>query len=142
MNLVHDLSPYSPFTEAALHVRHGWERHHHGFLLFVENIDSTRSDERRHLRVPEHRYVCNHTSTYLLIFRLSSCMEPSVCREKEAASAHKSFHSYMGDHISLLSAFRAFLAVSELKRASWCRRNFISYKALRHADQIKQQLLV
>lgn len=65
-----------------------------------------------------------------------------MCRAKEAASAHKAFHSQLGDHVALLAAFRAYLNVSPAKRVSWCRRHFINHTAMRHADRIKQQLMV
>lgn len=37
---------------------------------------------------------------------------------------------------------RAFEAVPAKKRTAWCRRHFVSFKALRNAERVQEQLQV
>jgi len=59
-------------------------------------------------------------------------------RDEEAEEMHKLFHHAKGDHISYLKLYKAW----ELNNFSdqWCRKYFVSFRALRTAKNIKAQI--
>lgn len=66
----------------------------------------------------------------------------TVCRkQKEAAvAAHQQFHSKLGDHISGLNLYRAYIGLSKKQQPSWCQEHFVSARSLHKATDIYQQL--
>ena len=66
----------------------------------------------------------------------------TVCRKrKEAAvAAHQQFHSKLGDHISGLNLYRAYIGLSKKQQPSWCQEHFVSARSLHKATDIYQQL--
>lgn len=65
-----------------------------------------------------------------------------VCRKrKEAAiAAHQQFHSKLGDHISGLNLYRAYVGLPKKQQPSWCQEHFVSARSLHKATDIYQQL--
>ena len=65
-----------------------------------------------------------------------------ACRKrKEAAlAAHQQFHSKLGDHISGLNLYRAYIGLPKKQQLSWCQEHFVSGRALHKATEIYQQL--
>ena len=65
-----------------------------------------------------------------------------VCRKrKEAAvAAHQQFHSKLGDHISGLNLYRAYIGLPKNQQPSWCQEHFVSARSLHKAINIYQQL--
>jgi ATP-dependent RNA helicase DHX8/PRP22 len=61
-------------------------------------------------------------------------------KKEEAAEAHKHFFSQHGDHLTLLSVFRAFTGMPKPHRSRWCRGNFCNVRALQKAEDIYHQL--
>nr|XP_054770806.1 ATP-dependent RNA helicase DHX33-like [Lytechinus pictus] len=60
-----------------------------------------------------------------------------VLREK-ALAAWKKFYCSEGDHVTLLSIFRAYKAVKNKKE--WCKVNFINHRNVKHAIDVRKQL--
>jgi hypothetical protein len=83
---------------------------------------------------------CSPNSSFFASILLYERGLMRVCREQEAAAAQKEFRSKLGDHVTLLQLMRAFEAGPQKKRAAWCLRHFVSYKALRHAERVQAQL--
>jgi HrpA-like RNA helicase len=66
----------------------------------------------------------------------------AACRETAARVQHRAFQSPLGDHVTLLAAYRQYAAVAAAKRGGWCRQLYLSAKALRAAADIHAQLEV
>lgn len=66
----------------------------------------------------------------------------TVCRkQKEAAvAAHQQFHSKLGDHVSDLNLYRAYIGLPKSQQPSWCQEHFVSARSLHKATDIYQQL--
>ncbi|XP_061432593.1 ATP-dependent RNA helicase DHX33 isoform X1 [Lethenteron reissneri] len=63
---------------------------------------------------------------------------PSAERRDAAQSARNRFTSPEGDHVSLVSIYRAFRAVNGNKE--WCQENFINHRNMLTAVKIREQL--
>lgn len=62
-------------------------------------------------------------------------------KSKEAAvAAHQQFHSKLGDHISGLNLYRAYIGLPKKQQLSWCQEHFVSGRSLHKATEIYQQL--
>lgn len=59
-------------------------------------------------------------------------------RKADAATAHRKLSVYEGDHLTLLNVYRSF--VNSNKTPQFCQKYYLSYKALMHADSIREQL--
>mmetsp|Transcript_2018 Transcript_2018/g.4549 ORF Transcript_2018/g.4549 Transcript_2018/m.4549 type:complete len:719 (-) Transcript_2018:172-2328(-) len=86
---------------------------------------------------PEHR--CSNE--ILSVVAMLSVPQPFM-RPKEAAraadQAKAQFAHTEGDHLTLLNAFHAFKQAREDK--DWCYNNFLQYRSLKNADNVRQQL--
>jgi len=58
-----------------------------------------------------------------------------------ARIAHRKFEVAEGDLLTLLNVYAAFHKRPENHRKAWCGSNFLCYKALVRADQIRQQMI-
>ncbi|KAL3162549.1 hypothetical protein ABBQ32_010202 [Trebouxia sp. C0010 RCD-2024] len=61
-------------------------------------------------------------------------------RKEAAIAAHQQFHSKLGDHISGLNLYRAYIGLPKKQQLSWCQEHFVSGRSLRKATEIYQQL--
>ncbi|KAK2435642.1 RNA helicase family protein [Trifolium repens] len=59
--------------------------------------------------------------------------------QKAADEAKAGFGHIDGDHLTLLNVYHAYKQNNE--DASWCYDNFLNYKALKSADNVRQQLV-
>ncbi|WJX56320.1 RNA helicase [Trifolium repens] len=59
--------------------------------------------------------------------------------QKAADEAKARFGHIDGDHLTLLNVYHAYKQNNE--DASWCYDNFVNYKALKSADNVRQQLV-
>ncbi|KAI8849421.1 hypothetical protein BC829DRAFT_186793 [Chytridium lagenaria] len=60
-------------------------------------------------------------------------------KREEAFEAKKQFLNYdVGDHMTLLNVLKTFLAVN--CEREWCNQNFLNYRALKQAVDIRKQL--
>ncbi|KAK9838275.1 hypothetical protein WJX81_001973 [Elliptochloris bilobata] len=57
-----------------------------------------------------------------------------------AAAARRRFVSPLGDHLTLLNVFQAYLLVGKAGRGRWCAEHHVSARALRKAADIRAQL--
>lgn len=55
-------------------------------------------------------------------------------------AAHQQFRSKLGDHISSLNLYRAYISVPKRQQLSWCQEHFVSGRSLHKATDIYQQL--
>lgn len=70
---------------------------------------------------------------------------PKLCttcrkRKEAAVAAHQQFHSKLGDHISGLNLYRAYVGLSKKQQPSWCQEHFVSARSLHKATDIYHQL--
>lgn len=129
-------------------------------LWLLDAIDNSRclTDFGRSLAMfpvePQHaasllisvKHQC--TSEVISIISLlssSAPLFPDTTSERDAASeARAKFRHPSGDHWTMLTVFRAYdeICDSEGKsgRKDWCKRNFVSQRALREACDIRKQL--
>ena len=56
----------------------------------------------------------------------------------EADRRHAQFFHMTSDHVTLLNIYRGWIAAR--KSEKWCRENFINFKTLQEAEQIRDQL--
>eukprot|EP00916_Digyalum_oweni_P011562 GHVL01019283.1.p1 GENE.GHVL01019283.1~~GHVL01019283.1.p1 ORF type:complete len:731 (+),score=109.31 GHVL01019283.1:4564-6756(+) len=57
---------------------------------------------------------------------------------KDAVKCHKRFHHPSGDHVTLVDVYNKFQ--NENLTGDWCRRNYIHFRALRQASEIRRQI--
>jgi len=60
---------------------------------------------------------------------------------KKARNEHSVYIDTTGDHISLLNVYDAYVSTIEAKRIEFCRKKFLSKRALDYALNIREQLL-
>ncbi|PRP78752.1 putative pre-mRNA-splicing factor ATP-dependent RNA helicase-like [Planoprotostelium fungivorum] len=78
------------------------------------------------------------------ILSITSMLSVPVCfvrpnEAKKAADEAKSRFTHTdGDHLTLLNVFHAFK--SNMDNASWCHDNFINYRSMKSADNVRTQL--
>lgn len=58
-----------------------------------------------------------------------------------ARIAHRKFEVAEGDLLTLLNIFVGFQKQDQNRSKQWCHENFLNYKALRRAEQIRHQIL-
>ncbi|KAF3912309.1 p7 [Arthrobotrys entomopaga] len=63
-------------------------------------------------------------------------------RRKEADQAKASFAHPDGDHLTMLNAFHAFKSQPPATASRWCQENYLSYRSLSSADNVRNQLKV
>ncbi|KAI3631561.1 hypothetical protein MIR68_010444 [Amoeboaphelidium protococcarum] len=66
-------------------------------------------------------------------------VRPNEAR-KEADQAKEQFAHADGDHLTLLNVFHAYKSIEPEERADWCWQNFLNLRALKQADNIRDQL--
>ena len=68
-------------------------------------------------------------------------VRPALAR-KRADEAKLSFAQADGDHLTLINVYEAFISpeASEIGTHKWCRDNFLSYRSLTSAKNVRNQL--
>ena len=65
-------------------------------------------------------------------------------QREQALEARSKFRHASGDHMTALSAFRAYQEIANIEgkagRKEWCRRNYVNERALSEAVDIQDQL--
>lgn len=61
-------------------------------------------------------------------------------KRREAAAVRRRFAATEGDLMSFLSVYEEFKRAATNTRRAWCRRNYISFRAMSHAVKVRQQL--
>lgn len=76
--------------------------------------------------------------TIVAVLSVESILHSPMSKREKAVAAWKKFYCSEGDHVTLLSVFRAYKAVKNKKE--WCRENFINLRNLKHAVEVRKQL--
>lgn len=66
------------------------------------------------------------------------CNKSKKDNQRLADEALAKFSHFDGDHLSLLNAYYAYKQNHDSK--DWCHKNFISYRNIKSADDIREQL--
>lgn len=66
-------------------------------------------------------------------------LRPNAQRQ-QADAAHAEFRHPESDHLTLLNVYHAFKTSGGANPSNWCWQNYISYRALQQADNVRQQL--
>ncbi|KAK8718183.1 hypothetical protein V6N13_045426 [Hibiscus sabdariffa] len=77
-------------------------------------------------------------SSVIILSLVPSCFLRPMDAQKAADEARAWFGHIDGDHLTLLNAYHVYKQHNE--DPSWCFENFINYRALKAADNIRQQL--
>nr|XP_054771735.1 ATP-dependent RNA helicase DHX33-like isoform X2 [Lytechinus pictus] len=76
--------------------------------------------------------------TIVSVLSVESVLHSPMIKREKALAAWKKFYCSEGDHVTLLSIFRAYKAVKNKKE--WCRVNFINHRNVKHAIDVRKQL--
>ena len=99
---------------------------------------------RAQLCIPVVRDIWQHHASPCLRIVLSLILRQChvVCRHKKdaAVAAHQQFSSKLGDHITSLNLYRAYISVPSKQQHTWCSEHFVSARSLQKATRILQQL--
>ncbi|XP_072041884.1 ATP-dependent RNA helicase DHX33-like [Amphiura filiformis] len=86
-----------------------------------------------------NKYQCvEEILTIVSLLSVESVLHSPHTRREEAHAAWRKFSSSEGDHVMLLSVYRAFKAVKGNKQ--WCFENFVHVRNMRQAVEVRQQL--
>ncbi|XP_063967101.1 ATP-dependent RNA helicase DHX33-like [Lytechinus pictus] len=76
--------------------------------------------------------------TIVSVLSVESVLHSPMIKREKALAAWKKFYCSEGDHVTLLSIFRAYKAVKNKKE--WCKVNFINHRNVKHAIDVRKQL--
>lgn len=85
----------------------------------------------------------NEILTIVSMLSVPNAFIRPVAAKKQADEAKAAFAHPDGDHITLLNAFQAYKSMDDSKEQpmrSWCRENYLSYRSLQSADNVRKQL--
>ena len=88
------------------------------------------------------RFGCGESALILLSMMSTENLfiNPADLRKK-ARNEHSVFVDPTGDHITLINIFNEYLIIKEDKRIDFCKKKFLSKRALDYAINVKEQLL-
>uniref|UniRef100_A0A8C5I5R1 ATP-dependent RNA helicase DHX15 n=1 Tax=Gouania willdenowi TaxID=441366 RepID=A0A8C5I5R1_GOUWI len=86
------------------------------------------------------KYKCSNEvlSITAMLSGNSKCFVRPIESKKEADQAKMRFCHIDGDHLTLLNVYHAFKDNGD--SAQWCYENFVNYRSLMSADNVRQQL--
>ncbi|XP_028329912.1 ATP-dependent RNA helicase DHX15 isoform X1 [Gouania willdenowi] len=85
------------------------------------------------------KYKCsNEVLSITAMLSVSQCFVRPIESKKEADQAKMRFCHIDGDHLTLLNVYHAFKDNGD--SAQWCYENFVNYRSLMSADNVRQQL--
>lgn len=76
--------------------------------------------------------------TITSMLQVQNVFQQPTRQKSSAIKAKRLFCVYEGDHLTLLNVYRAFIKFD--KNSRWCQQNFLHYKSLCHAVNIREQL--
>lgn len=85
----------------------------------------------------EHRCLEEALTVVALLSGESIFTDPPAKRQQAAAAKFR-FASPEGDHVTLLNVFRTY--TSTVQKKVWCHENFLHYRNLEYASEVRQQL--
>lgn len=84
-------------------------------------------------------YQCsNEALSITAMLSVPQCFIRPIEMKKAADEAKRRFAHYDGDHLTLLNVYHAFKQNNEDQQ--WCYDNFINFRSLKSADNVRQQL--
>lgn len=85
------------------------------------------------------RYGCsNEVNTVVALLSVPPVFQRPPDAKHKADHAHEKFHHVEGDHLTLLNVYHAFKHNQSEQR--WCFQNFVNYRSLKSADNVRSQL--
>jgi len=85
------------------------------------------------------RYGCsNEVNTVVALLSVPPVFQRPPDKKHKADHAHEQFHHVEGDHLTLLNVYHAFKHNQSDQR--WCFQNFVNYRSLKSADNVRNQL--
>merc|ERR1719474_2438874 len=85
------------------------------------------------------RYGCsNEVNTVVALLSVPPVFQRPPDAKHKADHAHEKFHHVEGDHLTLLNVYHAFKHNQSDQR--WCFQNFVNYRSLKSADNVRNQL--
>ncbi|KAE9552169.1 hypothetical protein FO519_004616 [Halicephalobus sp. NKZ332] len=89
--------------------------------------------------ISSEKFGCSEEiSTILSMMQIQEVFESSKNLKSEAEFKKREFSVTEGDHITMLNIFNSFL--ENRKSQKWCNQNFLNYKGLQRAENIKNQI--
>lgn len=89
--------------------------------------------------VSSHKYKCSQEMlTITAMLSVQQCFMRPKDKQKEADEAKARFSHEDGDHLTLLNAYHAYKNNND--DTSWCYENFINHRAMKSADNVREQL--
>ncbi|KAJ3218490.1 hypothetical protein HDU67_005292 [Dinochytrium kinnereticum] len=85
------------------------------------------------------KYKCsNEILSIIAMLSVPNCFLRPNDQRKQADEAKANFNHPDGDHLTLLNVFYAFKENNEDQQ--WCYRNYLNYRSLKSADNVREQL--
>ncbi|KAI6213146.1 RNA helicase [Aphelenchoides besseyi] len=85
------------------------------------------------------KYGCSYqVASMVALLSCPTCFLYPVGRLSQAKEVHDSFWHEDGDHMTLVNLFGEYISSNE--SAQWCYENFISFRTMRQAKSIRDQL--
>jgi len=89
--------------------------------------------------VSSHKYKCSQEMlTITSMLSVQQCFMRPKDKQKEADEAKARFSHEDGDHLTLLNAYHAYKNNND--DTTWCYENFINHRAMKSADNVREQL--
>ncbi|KYR01152.1 DEAD/DEAH box helicase [Tieghemostelium lacteum] len=80
----------------------------------------------------------NEALTIAAMLSVPNVFQRPKDNRNDADAAKKNFDHYEGDHLSLLNVYHAYKKNQE--NTNWCYDNFLNFRALKQADNVRSQL--
>ncbi|KAI8847711.1 Pre-mRNA-splicing factor ATP-dependent RNA helicase [Chytridium lagenaria] len=85
------------------------------------------------------KYKCsNEILSIIAMLSVPNCFVRPNDQRKQADEAKANFNHVDGDHLTMLNVFHAFKENDEDQK--WCYRNYLNYRSLKSADNVREQL--
>jgi pre-mRNA-splicing factor ATP-dependent RNA helicase DHX15/PRP43 len=89
--------------------------------------------------VSSHKYKCSQEIlTIVAMLSVQQCFMRPKDKQKEADEAKSRFSHEDGDHLTFLNVYHAYKNNND--DTSWCYENFINHRAMKQADNVREQL--
>jgi len=89
--------------------------------------------------VSSHKYKCSQeVLTIVAMLSVQQCFMRPKDKQKEADEAKARFSHEDGDHLTFLNVYHAYKNNND--DASWCYENYVNARAMKQADNVREQL--
>ncbi|KAK8654406.1 hypothetical protein V6N13_128374 [Hibiscus sabdariffa] len=133
----------SPISKASAHQRSGRAgRTQPGkcFRLYTEKSFNNDLQPQTYPEILSSEFNCsNEILSIAAMLSVPNCFVRPREAQKAADEAKARFGHIDGDHLTLLNVYHAYKQNNEDQ--SWCYENFVNHRALKAADNVRQQLV-